>query len=137
AGTRRTMEPRLGHDFHQVRIHTGPLAEASAKAVHSHAYTAGHHVVFGANQYRPGTPAGDRLLAHELTHVTQQSGAPIEFPLRIGPANDAHERAAASAAFAWRAPSAPVSAARVQRQLAQRQEADVPAPAPAPAPEPP
>ncbi len=137
AGSRRTMEPRLGHDFSQVRIHTGPLAEASAKTVHANAYTVGLHVVFGSSQYRPGTPAGDRLLAHELTHVVQQAGASPAFPLRIGPANDTHERAAASAASAMRAPSAPVSAARVQRQLVQRQEADAPAQAPAPAPEPP
>ena len=38
------------------------------------AYTVGNHVVFGEGQYAPGTNAGNRLLAHELTHTIQQTG---------------------------------------------------------------
>ncbi|WP_404558438.1 eCIS core domain-containing protein [Bradyrhizobium niftali] len=133
--TRHSMETRLGHDFSGVHIHTGPVAAASARTVHANAYTVGNHVVFGADKYRPGTAQGDRLLAHELTHVKQQAGAVAAGPLRIGPADDAHERAANSAASSFSAGSLP--SARLQRQIIQRQEADTPEPTPAPALEPP
>src|SRR5262245_2170580 len=71
--TRDFMEPRFGHDFSQVRVHTDAKAEESAQAVNALAYTIGRNVVFGAGQYRQGANDGMRLLAHELTHVVQQS----------------------------------------------------------------
>jgi len=70
--TRDFMEPRMGHDFSQVRVHTDARAAESARAVSALAYTVGHHVVFGHGAYNPRTSAGQRLLAHELTHVVQQ-----------------------------------------------------------------
>jgi uncharacterized protein DUF4157/putative peptidoglycan binding protein len=73
---RASFEPRFGCDFSQVRIHTGARATESARAVSARAYTVGQDVVFGAGQYAPGTAAGQRLLAHELTHVVQQSKEP-------------------------------------------------------------
>ncbi|SFE85711.1 DUF4157 domain-containing protein [Nitrosomonas sp. Nm166] len=69
---RQDMEQRFGHDFSQVRVHTGSAAELSARDVNSHAYTVGNHVVFGAGQFAPNSSAGKRLIAHELTHVVQQ-----------------------------------------------------------------
>jgi pyrrolidone-carboxylate peptidase len=74
---RREMERRFGHDFTTVRVHTGALAEQSARDVEAHAYTAGTRVVFGAGHYAPHTPTGRRLLAHELAHVVQQGGAAL------------------------------------------------------------
>lgn len=62
-------------DFSAVRIHTDARAGASARAVHAKAYTVGNHIVFASGRYAPGTYAGDRLLAHELAHTLQQSGA--------------------------------------------------------------
>lgn len=73
AQTRAFMEPRFGHDFSNVRVHTDENAAESARAVDALAYTVGHNVVFGAGQYAPNTGVGRRLLAHELTHVAQQS----------------------------------------------------------------
>jgi hypothetical protein len=73
-GTRQFMEQRFGHDFGQVRIHVDDRAAASAAEVQARAYTVGSQVVFGQGQYAPGTAAGRRLLAHELTHVVQQEG---------------------------------------------------------------
>lgn len=70
--TRQFMEPRFGHDFGQVRVHTGPRAAASAEAVVARAYTVGHDLVFADAAYRPGTHEGRRLLAHELAHTLQQ-----------------------------------------------------------------
>ena len=68
------MERRFGHDFSNVRVHSGGLTEQSAKEVNANAYTVGNDIVFGAGQFKPGTNEGQRLLAHELTHVVQQSG---------------------------------------------------------------
>jgi Domain of unknown function (DUF4157) len=72
APTRSFMESRFGHDFSQVRVHTDAKAAESAQAVNALAYTVGSDIVLGAGQYAPGTSAGRRLLAHELTHVVQQ-----------------------------------------------------------------
>src|SRR5262249_24089323 len=74
AMTRGYMEPRFGEDLSGVRIHTDSRAAESAQHVHARAYTVGSHIVFGAGQWQPGGQDGDRLLAHELTHVLQQGG---------------------------------------------------------------
>ncbi len=68
---RAYFEPRFGHDFSRVRLHADAQAAQSARAVEARAYTVGNEIVFGAGQYAPDTPAGKRLLAHELTHVVQ------------------------------------------------------------------
>jgi hypothetical protein len=70
--TRTLMEPRFGHDFSGVRVHTGAVAEQSAREVNANAYTLGHNIVFGAGQLAPETHEGRRLIAHELTHTIQQ-----------------------------------------------------------------
>jgi Domain of unknown function (DUF4157)/HNH/ENDO VII superfamily nuclease with conserved GHE residues len=75
AATRAFMEPRFGCDFSRVRIHAGADAESSAAALSARAYTVGHHIVFGADQFSPGSRRGQRLLAHELAHVVQQTGS--------------------------------------------------------------
>ena len=69
------FEPRFGHDFSQVRLHTDARAAETARELGALAYTVGHDVVFGEEQYAPESSAGKRLLAHELTHVIQQTGA--------------------------------------------------------------
>lgn len=73
ASARAFFEPRFGQDLSHVRVHTDREAQQSAGDVNALAYTVGSHVVFGAGRYAPGTPDGRRLLAHELTHVMQQS----------------------------------------------------------------
>lgn len=73
-GTRHSMQRRFGHDFSRVRIHAGAAAERSANELAARAYTVGHDIVFGTGQFAPGSAMGRRLLAHELTHVVQQSG---------------------------------------------------------------
>jgi hypothetical protein len=78
AATRSLMEPRFGYDLSRVRVHIDERAAESARAVSARAYTAGTHVVFGDGQYTPGSPGGQRLLAHELTHVAQQATGPVE-----------------------------------------------------------
>ena len=70
--TRAFMDPRFRHDFSNVRVQADAKASQSARAVDARAYTVGQDVVFGAGEYAPGTFGGQRLLAHELTHVVQQ-----------------------------------------------------------------
>lgn len=74
ASNRDFFEPRFGTDLSQVRIHTAPQAQNIAHDVQARAFTVGSNIVFGAGQYHPGTAAGQQLLAHELTHVLQQTG---------------------------------------------------------------
>jgi len=73
--TRKFMERRFGHDFGQVRVHTDALASQSAESVGARAYTVGPNIAFRQGEYVPSTTQGRRLLAHELTHVVQQSAA--------------------------------------------------------------
>jgi Domain of unknown function (DUF4157) len=99
SSVRAGMEYALGTDLSGVRVHTDGAAAASAQAVQAHAYTVGDEVVFGAGQYQPGSPAGQRTLAHELTHVVQQrngpvSGTPAGNGISLSDPSDSFERAA-------------------------------------------
>lgn len=99
--TRAFMEPRFGHDFSHVRVHTDAKAAESARSVNALAYTVDSHVVLGSGHYAPHTSSGRKLLAHELTHVVQQSNALSPAgALSIGPVESAHEHEAASAVAA-------------------------------------
>ena len=93
AATRAFMQPRFGHDFSQVRIHTDARAAESARAVNALAYTVGRDVVFGARQYSPETIEGKKLVAHELTHVVQQDSF-ASTPTSMSSPTDAGEREA-------------------------------------------
>jgi len=70
--TRAFMEPRFGHDFSKVRVHTDQQAAAAAESVRAHAFTVGHSLVFGAGRFAPTSNEGRTLVAHELAHVVQQ-----------------------------------------------------------------
>ncbi len=98
AATRAFMEPRFGHDFSRVRVHTDAKAAESAQEVNARAYTVGKDIVFGTGQYAPGTNTGQRLLAHELTHVVQQEGSQISKGLNLSHSEDMAEREAAAIA---------------------------------------
>jgi len=83
--SRAYFEPRFGQEFGEVRVHTGMVAAQSARDVSAHAYTVGQNIVFAAGRFAPATQSGRRLIAHELTHVVQQSGTPQI--IRRAPAN--------------------------------------------------
>lgn len=149
---RRTFEAGFGQDFSDVRVHRDERAALSAEAVSAQAYTVGREIVFGAGQYAPDTGDGDRLIAHELTHVLQQSGGAAgraanhsgdkASSLRVSHPADAAEleadRVAHAVTGSVASPAARPSVqhstdagAVIQRQ--DKKEADAPA-APAPAP---
>lgn len=99
AGVCAAMEARLGHDFSQVRVHTDGRASESAQAINARAYTTGHDIVFAAGAFAPQTDAGQKLLAHELVHVVQQSsvarlGRPGLHSLGMSAAGESAEREA-------------------------------------------
>ncbi len=74
AGVRRQMEERFGRDFGDVRLHADSLAKQLNSDLQARAFTHGRDIFLGRKAGDPATPAGQRLLAHELAHVVQQTG---------------------------------------------------------------
>jgi len=77
---RAFFEPRFGRDFSHVIVHTEPKAASMARALHARAFTVGQDVFLPASEFVPETPNGQKLLAHELTHVVQQTGGNQDGP---------------------------------------------------------
>ncbi len=77
ASDRSFFEPKFGTSFKNVKIHTDTHSSEAAGSINAKAFTAGQNIVFGQGQYSPGTDSGKRLLAHELTHVVQQSNGSL------------------------------------------------------------
>jgi hypothetical protein len=65
------FEQVFDHDFGHVKIHTDGVAAEAARALNAYAFALGGDLYFGSGNFAPGTQKGDRLLAHELTHVVQ------------------------------------------------------------------
>ena len=82
---RGQFEPRFGRDFSGVQIHTSPVAAESARSIGARAYTAGSDIVFAPGEYAPESRGGQRLLAHELTHVVQQEATGAQNIVRRDP----------------------------------------------------
>ncbi|MGA1870545.1 MAG: DUF4157 domain-containing protein [bacterium] len=72
--TRAFFEPRFGINLNSVRVHTDVNTNESARALNAQAFTTGRDIFFCQGTYNPGTSSGRELLAHELTHVVQQTG---------------------------------------------------------------
>ena len=98
AVTRASMEPRFGHDFGRVRVHTDDEAAEAARSVGALAFTVGRNLVFGAGQYSPNGARGRRLLAHELTHVVQQHDLPVQSHPVLGADDEKSEHEAEAVA---------------------------------------
>ncbi len=87
APIRSFMEARFRRDFSDVQVHTDREAQQSSNEVNAQAYTVGNHIVFARGQFNPNAQHGQHLIAHELTHVLQQSEG--ETPLIQRQAGDA------------------------------------------------
>jgi hypothetical protein len=99
SATRAFFEPRMGQDFSRVRVHDDQRAATSAKSMSAAAYTVGQDLVFASGKYNPACSSGQKLLAHELTHVVQQNSSgslPVNVlqNLEVGPVRDAFEEEA-------------------------------------------
>ncbi len=91
ATTRGEMAAVLGDSLADVRVHADTEAGTLARAVDARAFTTGSDIFFGPREYSPHEAAGRHLLAHELTHVVQQRGAPVTGPMEVTQPGDAHE----------------------------------------------
>ena len=99
AETRHYFEPRFGADFSQVRIHDDGESQRAAARLDSRAFTFGRNIAFAKSEHPPESDQGRRLLAHELAHVVQQSGATgAPSGVRMSTPGDAGEREADHAA---------------------------------------
>src|SRR3989454_5988791 len=126
--TRGFMESRLGADFSDVRVHTDGKATESARSVQAYAYTVGNDVVFQSDKFAPDSDSGQRMLAHELTHVGQQrsgpgAGTPAPGGIQISNPSDSFEQAAESSADREKSYSYPSTQSAAAATTAVRREA--------------
>ena len=73
ASLQESMGQAMGADFSQVRVHTDAQSDQLNQSIQAKAFTAGQDVFFRQGAYEPGSRGGQELIAHELTHVVQQS----------------------------------------------------------------
>lgn len=92
----QSMSSRFGRDLSSVRIHSDSTADSISRQIGAEAFTTGNNIFFAAGRYNPYTTPGQRLLAHELTHVVQQGtgAAGVQTKLELGAPNTAAEREA-------------------------------------------
>jgi len=86
--TQDRLGEALGDSLADARIHTDDTADALAQSVSARAFATGSDVYFAQGEYQPGSSEGEELLAHELTHVVQQRGAPAGGPLVVSSPGD-------------------------------------------------
>ena len=120
-GTAEKMGEMLGDDFSDVRVHTDSRAEALNKSVNADAFTTGSDIFFRGGRYSPGGSDGEKLLAHELTHVAQQRGASTSGAMTVSDPGDSSELEAGKIADRATSGATP-AAAGVARQ--EEEDAD-------------
>jgi hypothetical protein len=105
----------MGADFDEVAIHTDASADTLSRQLGATAFTTGKDIFFRQGAYEPGSSAGQRLIAHELTHVMQQGGspAPVQGQMAVNDPDDAFEAEADAVAE---------QVMSVQRQEAEEEE---------------
>ena len=109
----------FGADLSGVRVHEDSASDVLNKAVQAEAFTTGADIFFREGQYQPGSTEGDRLLAHELTHVVQQESSPAASGsgLEVSDPQDASEREADAVAQQLTA-----AGGGVERQVEEEEE---------------
>jgi hypothetical protein len=130
--TKAEMEGHLGADLSSVRLHTDSTADHLNRSVQAEAFTTGSDIFFRSGKYDPGSADGRGLLAHELTHVVQQSSGSVGGGSRVSDPADAHEREAkavgdaVAASPAVDAPSSSGMAAAISRSEMPEEEDEAP-----------
>lgn len=111
----------MGQDFGDVKVHTGDRANELNHQLGAKAFTTGKDIFFREGAYQPGSSDGQRLIAHELTHVAQQGGSPpdVQGKMAVNDPDDRFEAEADSVADQVMAPSpAPV---QMQEELEEEE----------------
>ena len=98
SGVKSLLEPLFGHNFGDVRVHADGDADALSDDFSARAFTFGNDLFFGADEYAPDTLNGRHLLAHELTHVVQQSRFGVRDDFSLSHSSDTSEGDASAAA---------------------------------------
>jgi len=91
------MSTAMGQDFSGVRVHTSPEADTLNQQLSAKAFTTGQDIFFQQGAYDPGSSSGQELIAHELTHVVQQSSGAVNSPgsgMTVNPPGDVYEQEA-------------------------------------------
>jgi hypothetical protein len=88
---RKQMETAFGADFSAVRVHTDAKADMLSRSLSARAFATGNDIFFRQGQYNPGSSGGRELLAHELTHVVQQTGTALHRKMTVSQPDDPHE----------------------------------------------
>lgn len=130
AAERGIAGPMAGLDLGRVRILDGPAAARGAAELHADAYAFGDKVAFATGKYRPGSPASQALLRHELTHVAQQRGSANRTPRAVAPSDAPAERAARTGASGILAAGDLVHCQDTQNAPAPQQNQQIAKPAP-------
>jgi hypothetical protein len=98
SGVRSQMESAFGADFSGVRVHTSSDADTLNSVLNARAFTTGQDIFFRRGAYNHVSSSGQKLLAHELTHVVQQNGNNIQRRATVGQPGDKYEQEAESVA---------------------------------------
>ncbi len=107
--TRSQMESGLQQDLSGVRVHSDSAADQLSRQFNAKAFTTGQDIFFRQGTYDPGSSSGDKLLAHEMTHVVQQGNAPAKLAgkkMNVSEPGDAGEREADRVADTITSPAA-------------------------------
>lgn len=73
----KQMTQSMGQDFSGVRVHTGSESHQLNEQLNAKAFTTGSDIFFREGAYNPQSSSGQELIAHELTHVVQQSSGAV------------------------------------------------------------
>lgn len=137
SGVQAQMSEAVGTDFSGVRVHTSAESDALNRALGAKAFTTGQDIFFRQGAYQPHSSGGQQLLAHELTHVVQQSGGAVNSSdgrMHVNAPGDAFEQQADAVARAVTGPAALPTVQRqteeedkeaVQMQVAKEEEEEV------------
>ncbi|MBN1147930.1 MAG: DUF4157 domain-containing protein [Anaerolineales bacterium] len=126
AGLQEQMGAATGQDFSGVRVHNSPEADEINQQLNARAFTTGQDIFFREGAYDPHSSSGQELVAHELTHVVQQTTGQVSAQgsrMTVNAPGDRFEREADSQAKTLVSAGA---AAKLQRQDAQALQRQVP-----------
>jgi hypothetical protein len=92
------MSQALGMNFGHVDVHTSPESDSLNRQLNAKAFTTGKDIFFREGEYQPHSSSGQSLIAHELSHVVQQSTGqvPTSNTMQVNPPDDAFEKQADS-----------------------------------------